>query len=92
MALLRVIALHIVDLFPTCFGSGGIVTTWVLCSMRTGEDSGDVDIGIQFDELPVSDDKDDTLTRAGRSDRRWRETVSSGTGIGEPDRRFVIGL
>lgn len=73
MALFKVIDLHIVDLFPNCFGSGGIVTTCVLCSTRTGDDPRETDSLFeifQLDGPPVSDDNDETFTLAGRSDRR----------------------
>lgn len=67
MALFKVSALHIVDLFPTIFGKAGTVTTCVLFSTRTDDE---VDgIGAQLLD-PVSVDIDETFTRAGRSDRR----------------------
>lgn len=59
MPLFNVIALHIVDLFPTCFGRGGIVTTCVLLSVRIGDDPR---------ETGVQPESDDTLTRDGKSD------------------------
>lgn len=89
MALFKVIALHIVDLFPTCLGNGGIVTTCVLCSTRTDDE---LEAGLQLEGPPVSDDNEETLTRAGRSESRSSCTVNSGTGIGDPERRLAMGL
>ena len=88
MALFSVIALHIVDLLPTCFGIGGIVTTCVLCSTRTG--GAVVEIGVQLGP-PRNEVNDEIFTLVdGMSESLSSCTVSSGTGIGEPERR--VGL
>lgn len=95
MALLIIIALHIVDTLLTGLGNGGIVTTCVLFSTLTSvgvrDRVGDVGMAVKEDEPPVNVDNDDTLTRAGKSPMRSNCTVNSGTGICVRG-RLTVGL